>query len=61
MLNSNIYLFTYLRHRDSVVACATYKREIAGSISGWVELCSEVVLLGKALCPHLLSLSTREE
>ena len=34
-----------------VVASATYKREIAGSISDWAELCSDIVLLGKALCP----------
>ena len=42
--------------RGSVVACATCKREIAGSIPGWAELCSDVALLGKALCPRVHSL-----
>ena len=41
--------------RGSVVGCATYKREIAGSIPGWAELCLDVMLLGKALCPHVHS------
>ena len=41
--------------RGSVVSCVTYKREIAGSISSWAELCSDVALLGKALCPHVHS------
>ena len=49
-------LFGYVGRRGSVVACTTYKREIAGSIPGWAELCSDVVLLGKALCPHVHSL-----
>ena len=40
-----------------MVACTTYKRQIAGSIPGWAELCSDVVLLGKALCPHMHSLN----
>ena len=30
--------------------------EIVGSIPDWAELCSDVVLLGKALCPHVHSL-----
>ena len=38
-----------------MVACATYKREIAGSIPDCAELCSDVVLQGKALCPHVHS------
>ena len=42
--------------RGSVVACPTYKREIAGSIPGWAELCSDVAFLGKALCPYVHSL-----
>ena len=42
--------------RGSVVSCAIYKREIAGSILSKAELCSDVVLLGKALCPHMYSL-----
>ena len=36
--------------------CATYKREIVGSIPDWAKLCSDVVVLGKALCPHVHSL-----
>ena len=35
------------RH-DSVVACATCKHEIAGSIAGWAEFAVDAVLLGKA-------------
>ena len=42
--------------RGSVVACVACKQEIIGSIPGWAELCSDVVLLGKALCPHMHSL-----
>ena len=44
-----------LRHRGSVVACATYKWEIAGSIPGCAE-CAPTLLLGKALCSHMHSL-----
>ena len=43
-------------HR-SVVVCATYKWEIMGLIPGWAELCSNIVLLGKALCPYVHSLN----
>ena len=32
------------------------QREIMGSITGWAELCRDM-LLGKALCPHLHSLN----
>ena len=39
----------------SVVACATYKREIAGLIPSWGELCPDIVLLGRH-CPHVQSL-----
>ena len=42
-------------HRGSVVACATYKREITGLIPCWAELCSDVVPLGKALWPNMHS------
>ena len=43
-------------HHGSVVACTTYKREVASSIPSWADLCSDIVLLGKALCPHMHSL-----
>ena len=39
----------------SVLVCATYKWEITDSIPGWAELCSNVVLLGKTLGPHVHS------
>ena len=39
--------------RGSVVACATYKREMTGLIPG----CSNVMLLGKALRLHVHSLN----
>ena len=51
-----LHLICIVGRRGSVVACVTYKCEIAGLISGWAELCSDVVLLGKALCPHMHSL-----
>ena len=44
-------------HRGSVVACATYKREIVTSIPSYAELFpDDIVLLGKALCPQMHSL-----
>ena len=43
--------------RGSVVACTTYKQEITGLIPGWAELCFNIVLLGKVLCPHMHSLN----
>ena len=45
--------------QGSVVACATYKQETVGSIPHWAELCSDVVLLGKALCRLVHSLDPR--
>ena len=49
-----------LRYRKgrhgSVVVCTTYKQEIGDSIPSWAELCSDIVLLGKAFCPHVHSL-----
>ena len=45
-----------LGRRGSVVACATYMRKIADSIPCWAKLCSDFVLLGRALCPHVNSL-----
>ena len=45
-----------MERRGSVVACATNEREIAGSITGRAELCSDVLFLGKALCPQEHSL-----
>ena len=45
----------FVGHRGSVVACVTYKQEIAGSIPSWGKLCSDIMLLGKALCPHVHS------
>ena len=47
-----VVLVVLVGHRGSVVACVTYKREITGSIPG----CSNIVLPGKALCPHVDSL-----
>ena len=53
-----LYVPTCTGRRGSVAACPTYKREMAGSIPGWAELCSDVVLLGKALCSHVHSLDS---
>ena len=56
-LPSAVQYHVNVGRRGSVVACATYKRGIAGSIPGCAEYaCFDVVLLGKALCSHVHSL-----
>ena len=42
--------------RTFLVVCTTYKQQIVGLIPSWAELCSDIVLLGKALCRHVHSL-----
>ena len=55
MIMMTLMTMTCVGRRGSVAACATYKREIAGSIPGWAELYPEVVFLGKVLCSHVHS------
>ena len=45
--------------RGSVLACATCKREISGSIAGWAEFAVDAVLLSK-VSTHTCTLSTQE-
>ena len=56
MTTDHIDRVMLMERPDSVVAWATYKREIAGSIPGWAELWPDVVLLGKTLCSYVHSL-----